>query len=139
MRLEAKDSSAAAMLGPGGFAVLVTRRSDHRGVDKSSGLDRDRLRSELSRHRVEQGLVQVPGDQVSPKAYEGGSLWRYLVSREAAEPPKRRPVIQGFGKLDVGQTKPSIAAFAIAWISTSAKQDDKQKGLSRNSEDCNKD
>src|SRR5207342_242845 len=73
---------------------------------KSSGLDRDRLRSELSRHRVEQGLVQIPGDQVSPKAYEGGSLWRCLVSREATEPPKRRPVIQGFGKLDVGQVVP---------------------------------
>jgi hypothetical protein len=38
MRLEAKDGSASAMLGPSGFAVRVTRRGDHRGVYKSSGL-----------------------------------------------------------------------------------------------------
>src|SRR5450631_3820714 len=88
MRLEAKNSSASAMLGPGGFAVLVTRRGDHRGVYKSSGLDRDRLGSELSRHRVEQSFVQAPGDQLSPKTNEGGSLWRRLISREAAEPSK---------------------------------------------------
>src|ERR1700722_4684207 len=106
MRLEAEDGFSSAMLGPGGFVVLLSRRSDHRGVYKRSGLDRDRLRSELSRHRIEQSFVQTPGDQVSPKANESGSLWRRLISREAAKPPQRRAVIQGFGELDVGQVVP---------------------------------
>jgi hypothetical protein len=62
--------------------------------------------SELSRHRIEQSFVQTPGDQVSPKANESGSLWRRLISREAAKPPKQRAVIQGSASLTSDKVVP---------------------------------
>jgi hypothetical protein len=34
-----------------------------------------------------------PSNKVSPKTNESGSLWRRLISREAAKPPKRRAIV----------------------------------------------
>ena len=105
---EAVNARAPLVPRPGGLVVAVGGRGNHCRVDQRAYLDGDRLGFKLARHLIEQPLVEIMQEQLSPEAHEGGALRSGLMSSLYVRQIVPDAQQQG---LEQGQRRPTRLAF----------------------------
>jgi hypothetical protein len=107
MRFKSVNGFAVLMLDPASFAITSAGRGNDGGVHKRAGLDRHGFGLELPRHLFKKHPVKSTSHQFLAEAHKRSPLGRALMLGEAAEPAKRRTVIQGFGQLYIREIAPN--------------------------------